>query len=98
MVVEYISREAALQCIEDAAVVNFKLDSDIYHRAMALVRAIPAAADVVEVVRCRECRYRDPEDKKCDSGALERAGCVFPVDDDYYCADGKRKAGGQDDA
>ena len=55
------------------------------------------AADVVEVVRCRECRYRDPEDKKCDSGALERAGCVFPVVDDYYCADGERKDGGQDD-
>lgn len=48
------------------------------------------AADVVEVVRCRDCRYRDPEDKKCDSGELERAGCVFPVDDDYFCAYGKR--------
>ena len=34
---------------------------------------------------CRTCRHRDPEDKKCDCGALERHGCSFPVSDDYYC-------------
>lgn len=34
---------------------------------------------------CRTCRHRDPEDKKCDCGALERAGCPFPVSDDYFC-------------
>ncbi len=34
---------------------------------------------------CRTCRHRDPEDKKCDCGKLERAGCLFPVSDDYYC-------------
>ena len=45
------------------------------------------------LVRCKDCRHRDPEDKKCDSGALERAGCLFPVDDDYFCADGERKGG-----
>ena len=34
---------------------------------------------------CKSCRHRDPEDKKCDCGALERQGCYFPVSDDYYC-------------
>ena len=34
---------------------------------------------------CKTCRCRDPEDKKCDCGALERQGCPFPVSDDYYC-------------
>ena len=34
---------------------------------------------------CRTCRHRDPEDKKCDCGGLERQGCPFPVSDDYYC-------------
>lgn len=43
------------------------------------------------IVRCKDCKYRDPEDYKCDSGALERAGCVFPVADDYFCACGKRR-------
>lgn len=34
---------------------------------------------------CKSCRYRDPEDKKCDCGGQERQGCQFPVSDDYYC-------------
>ena len=34
---------------------------------------------------CRTCIHRDPEDKKCDCGALERQGCPFPVSDDYFC-------------
>ena len=34
---------------------------------------------------CKSCRHRDPEDKKCDCGALERQDCPFPVSDDYYC-------------
>lgn len=34
---------------------------------------------------CRTCRHRDPEDKKCDCGGLERQGCPFPVSDDYCC-------------
>jgi hypothetical protein len=46
--------------------------------------------DVHYIVRCKDCRHRDPEDHKCDSGQLERAGCLFPVDDDYFCAYGER--------
>lgn len=34
---------------------------------------------------CRTCRHRDPEDKKCDCGGLERQGCPFPVSDNYFC-------------
>ena len=55
------------------------------------------AVDAVEVVRCRECRRRDPEDHKCECGEMERQGCPFPVDDDYFCAYGKRKGGGKNE-
>ena len=48
------------------------------------------AADVRPVVLCRDCRHRDPEDHKCDSGEMERQGCPFPVHDDYFCAYGER--------
>lgn len=34
---------------------------------------------------CKSCRHRDPEDKKCECGKLERQGCPFPVSDDYFC-------------
>ena len=55
---------------------------------LMLLDTIPSA-DVQPVVRCKECRHRDPEDHKCDSGGLERAGCVFSVSDDYFCAYGE---------
>jgi len=46
--------------------------------------------DKEKVVYCKNCKHRDPEDKKCDCGELERAGCVFRVADDYFCAHGER--------
>ena len=48
------------------------------------------AADVVPVVRCGECKHRDPEDKKCDCGGFEHAH-MFPVADDWFCADGEKR-------
>ena len=46
---------------------------------------------LIEIVRCGECKHRDPEDKKCDCGMFERQGCIFPVADDYFCKYGERK-------
>lgn len=43
-----------------------------------------------DIVRCGECKYRDPENKHCDCGLLERLGCRFPVNDDYFCSYGER--------
>ena len=59
-------------------------------RIKGVVNTIPAA-DVRPVVLCRDCKHRDPEDHKCDCGGLERAGCIFPTDDNYFCAHGERK-------
>lgn len=50
------------------------------------------SADVVEVVRCKDCRYRQPVDN-CMYGE-----CIFAasmVADDDYCSNGERKE--QDD-
>ena len=35
--------------------------------------------------KCKTCRHRDPEDRKCDCGGQERIGCIFPVRDSYFC-------------
>lgn len=44
--------------------------------------------DAVEVVRCKNCTHRDPEDKRCDHS---RSGnCPFPMDDEDFCSDGER--------
>jgi hypothetical protein len=42
-----------------------------------------------EIVRCKECKYRDPEDKMCDSGHGIR--WQLPREDDWFCADGKKR-------
>lgn len=47
---------------------------------------------VQNLVRCKDCRHRDPEDHKCDSGENERQGCPFKVADNYFCAYGERRS------
>lgn len=47
---------------------------------------------IIDIVRCEECKHRDPEDKKCDCGMFERQGCIFPVADDYFCKYGERRS------
>lgn len=86
MKADYISRDDILNEIH-----RFRgyIDEDIEYRMKLAINKIPSA-DVEEMVRCKDCRHRDPEDHKCDCGQLERAGCMFPVDDDYFCAYGER--------
>lgn len=51
-----------------------------------MLEKLPSAQP--DIVRCKDCKHRDPEDKKCDSGH----GILWqlPRDDDWYCADGER--------
>ena len=44
--------------------------------------------DVVSVVRCKDCKHRDPEDRKCDCG--HDIQWQLPRPDDWFCADGER--------
>ena len=99
---EYIKRKNVLECIKesrDGMDWGQSEDGDAFlHYSACLYRTIASnecfpSADVAEVVRCKDCRHRDPEDHKCDCGKLERAGCAFPVNDDYFCAYGERRGG-----
>ena len=47
-------------------------------------------ADVIRVVRCKDCIHRDPEDKKCDCSFQARGG-MFPMDDNDFCSYGERR-------
>lgn len=51
------------------------------------VRNLPSAQP--EIIRCKDCKYRDPEDKKCDSGHFIQ--WQLPRDDDWFCADAERR-------
>ena len=77
---DYISREAALTVLDwDCASQD----------ALNVIKAIPAA-DVAEVVRCRECIYWRGANDLCK-------GICIDFDADGYCSEGKRKDGGQDE-
>lgn len=42
-----------------------------------------------QIVRCKDCKHRDPEDKMCDCGHFIR--WQLPRQDDWFCADGERR-------
>ena len=46
-------------------------------------------AEWVEIVRCKDCKHRDPEDKKCDCG--HDILWQLPRQNDWYCADAERR-------
>ena len=106
---EYIEREVAKNAFPKAEADAFEncryctcLDSG---QIGEILDNVPAA-DVVEVVRCRECIHRP-------SGTGVNHDVKFPDDacpcqcpdpwyswvppDDWYCASGERKDGGQDE-
>lgn len=95
MAKEYIEREAALIEIGDA---DDTMDAELR------VWAIPAA-DVVSVVRCKDCIHRPSRtgdyvefpDKVCPCQCLEDPWYSWRPPDDWYCADGERKEGGKDE-
>ena len=45
--------------------------------------------DAMPVVRCGDCKHRDPEDKKCDCG--HDIMWQLPRADEWFCADGEAK-------
>lgn len=47
-------------------------------------------ADAVEIVRCKDCIHRDPEDKKCDGIFQAKCG-MFQMDDNDFCSYGERR-------
>lgn len=78
---EYIEKQAAI----DAAREDGKKIPTLAIRIMHDIKAIPAA-DVVPVVRCKDCKFRD-EDAFC-------TGRGFPcqlVPDDGFCDKGKKQ-------
>lgn len=86
---EYIRRGAAIEQFEDStSAIPEKL-------ARIRIKEIPAA-DVVEVVRCRDCVHGEHY-----YGGVSCRMPSFPEwkvhEKDYFCADGERKEGGQDD-
>lgn len=98
---DYISREAAIDSLvklERTARHNSVLRPDHVEECREVLRSIPAA-DVVEVVRCKDCKYSEHwyRDKRlCRLWyGEEKPSAPIDVFDDGFCNYGERR---EDDA
>lgn len=81
---KYIDAEGVMRACYDSFL---KTGNKAYREIFALVEAVPAA-DVVEVVRCRECRYRENE----QPGMVYCPNTVGGwVDENWFCAGGEKE-------
>lgn len=82
---DYISRDYAVENME-----NFPWDTEHdKNAAIHLVRELVPAADVVEVVRCKDCRYfHNGYDEKC---CINHKGVVV-TDENGFCHHAERRA------
>lgn len=104
MMGEYVKRSDALHAVGDVHPLDYNAQGIVER-----IKTIPAA-DMVEVVRCRDCKHRIVNEHYGEKGYLKlKAMCEldrgdpfelgrYAEEDDWFCADGKRKDGGQDDA
>lgn len=98
---EYIDREAAFDAITDLAgkVPTRSAYEAVWKSARAL-KKIPAA-DVVSVVRCKDCKHLRVRNQKDIYAFCPKTGIVFwQFEKDTrtsFCSDGERMDGGVDD-
>lgn len=90
---DFIDREVITEYlmgrIKDYLEMDDRLATIPLKFAMAYIQHLPSAADVAPVVRCRDCRYYDPEDWggitcKADGGMTD-------PDEDSFCSQGERR-------
>ena len=48
----------------------------------------------VEIVRCKDCEYHGGKDYHCPCNSTGDPFLDWVPDEDWFCADGKRKEGG----
>ena len=91
---KYIDADGVMRACYDSFL---KTGNKAYHKIFSLVEAVPAA-DVVAVVRCRECKWLEKWHKELplyDTGLYctrpnQQSVNLLPTD---YCSYGERKDG-----
>lgn len=63
--------------------------SDTYDKACIIGVIDEQPTIESEIIHCKDCKHRDPEDKKCDCG--HDILWQLPRQDDWYCADAERR-------
>lgn len=67
-------------------------EENIIYHARKLVEFQPTA-DVVEVVRCKDCKWQDKGENECESWNLCRHNVIehFAIYDEHFCSWGERR-------
>ena len=96
---EYIDREALMKhaCVGMARVSDTEWQKGYWGGVDDMAEYIreQPAADVVEVVRCKDCKYFVKYKCRADGG-IERMMCSLvngTYDENWYCADGAKMDG-----
>lgn len=85
-----INKEEAIEALGARPISWTDSDYEIgrqnqYDEDMEAIVSVPT----VDIVRCKDCKHRDPEDKKCECG--HDIIWQLPRDDSWFCADGERR-------
>lgn len=95
---EYIEREAAIKAMEKADYTAIADDADSckadYLREV--IESVPAA-DVVPVVRCKDCKHAYINSFSVTSGVVFCSSNMKAMQEDDFCSYGERMDGGVDD-
>lgn len=66
---------------------------DIDRPTRSQVKRIAVQLGYEKVVHCKDCKHRDPEDKRCDCGCWHNP---FTTNDNDFCSYGERKNNGNE--
>ena len=82
-----ISREQAIDAVRATLLAWSFMPEWRDNKIIEAVEQLPPIQPVI--VRCKDCKHRDPEDKKCDCG--HDILWQLPRRNDWFCADGERR-------
>lgn len=87
---EHIERDAFRKLLIDRQITDVFFNNAKREEIGCVVDMLDRlpTADVVEVVRCKDCVHRDPEDRKCEHYMNNN---IFIRQDNDYCSYGERK-------
>ena len=78
---------AAIEIIDKAPTIDIDRPTRSQFKRMAVQLGYEP------VVHCKDCKHRDPEDKRCDCGCWHNP---FTTNDNDFCSYGERKNNGNE--
>ena len=90
---DLISRQDAIEAVIKRIEKSECGESVDHNKVLADIKSLPSA-DVVEVVRCKDCKFRKIEFGWNGKRYKMCANTDYPTDDDAYCSYGERREDG----